>query len=378
VFTLDRTFALPLRPGERVRRPALAATLAKLRAGGPDAFYRGPIAQAIVESVRAAGGVMTLEDLAGYAPVERAPLETRYRGFRVFSMPPPSSGGIVVAQALAILSERLKEPPRGPGRFSSSYLHVLTEALKHGFADRARHLGDPDFATLPIEKLLDAAYHRELAARIADDRVLPPERYGLPGPASPPKDGGTAHLSVIDADGNAVALTTTINLWFGAQLVAGPTGILLNNQIDDFSLAPDTPNAFGLIGKDKNLVAPNKRPLSSMTPTLVLEGDRIKLAVGGAGGPRIISGTLQVLLNVLDGKLDAQAASASPRVHHQWSPDVLSVEPEFPRDVIEALEKRGHKIRATDHVARVNVVVRAAEGVEAAAELRSRGAPAGY
>jgi gamma-glutamyltranspeptidase/glutathione hydrolase len=294
-------------------------------------------------------------------------------------MPPPSSGGIVVAEALAILGERLKDPPRGPGRFNSAYLHVLTEALKHGFADRARHMGDPDFVKLPLEKLLDPAYHRELAARIKDDGVLPPEKYGLPtAPARPLRDGGTTHLSVIDAEGNAVALTTTVNLFFGAQVVAGSTGVVLNDQMDDFSLVPDVPNAFGLVGKDKNLIQPGKRPLSSMTPTIVLEGDKVKLAVGGAGGPTIISGTLQLLLNVLDGQLDAQAASAAPRIHHQWSPDTLAVEPELPADVLQNLEKRGHKVQQRGHIATCNMVVRTAKGLEAASEFRRGGSPAGY
>ncbi len=378
VFALGRPFSLPVRAGEIVRRPALAATLTKIRRGGPEVFYRGPIALEIVKAVRSAGGVLTAEDLAAYAPVERTPLHTTYRGLRVYSMPPPSSGGVVITQALAILAQRLADPPRGPGRFSSAYLHVVAEALKHGFADRARHLGDADLVSIPMDKLLDPAYHRELAARIKDDGVLPAERYGLPGPDAPRRDGGTAHLSVMDAEGNAVALTTTINLSFGAHLVAGSTGILLNNQMDDFSLAPDLPNAFGLVGKDKNVVAPGKRPLSSMSPTIVLDGDRVRLALGGAGGPTIISGTLQVILNVVDGKLDAQAASDSPRIHHQWSPNVLMLEPEIPADVVQALERRGHKTRERGHVALINLLVRGVEGIEAAAELRGPGAPAGF
>ncbi len=378
VFTLDRPFALPVRPGEMLRRPALADTLAKLRKEGPDAFYAGPIAEAIIAAGRAAGGVMDAADLRAYAAVERPPLTMTYRGHKIFSMPPPSSGGIVIAEALGILEAKLKDPPRGSGRFSSSYLHVLAEAQKHGFADRARHLGDPDFVKVPVDKLLDPAYHKALAARIKDDGVLPADQYGMPGAATAKNDGGTTSLSVMDAEGNAVALTTTVNLYFGAQIVAGPTGIVLNNQMDDFSMAPDTPNAFGLIGKDKNLVAPNKRPLSSMSPTIVLDGDKAWVAVGGAGGPTIISGTLQVLLNIVDGKLDAQEASASPRIHHQWSPETLSIENDLPADVTEGLTRRGHKLRVVDHLTKVNVVVRTSEGIEAAAEYRGGGTPAGY
>jgi gamma-glutamyltranspeptidase/glutathione hydrolase len=324
--------------------------------------------------------VLTREDLRAYNVVERPALATTYRNYKVFTMPPPSSGGIVIAEALGILAEKMKEPPKGLGRFSSSYLHLLAEALKHGFADRARHLGDPDFVKVPIEKLTDPAYYKELAGRIDEQHTLKPERYGLATvPGTPPKeDHGTTHLSVMDADGNAVALTTTVNLGYGSHVVAGTTGIILNDQMDDFAMAPDVPNAFKLIGSEKNAVAPGKRPLSSMSPTLVMEGDKVRVAVGGAGGPTIISGTLQVLLNVIDGGLDAQQASSAPRIHHQWYPDVLALEPEYPRDVIENLEKRGHKTARREHITTVNVTVRTDKGVEAATEYRRGGAPAGY
>jgi gamma-glutamyltranspeptidase/glutathione hydrolase len=379
VFALNRPFVLPVKPGEVVRRPALAATLAKLRTGGADAFYTGAIADEIAKATVAAGGVLTTEDLRAYGVVERAPLSTTYRGLRVVTMAPPPSGGIAIIESLGILGEKMKEPPAGPGRFSSAYLHVLAEALKHGFADRARHLGDPDFVQVPLAKLSDPAYHRELAGRIDDQRTQKPERYGTASaPAVPPRDAGTAHLSVIDADGNAVALTTTVNLGYGSHVIAGSTGIILNDEMDDFAMAPDTPNAFRLIGSEKNAVAPGKRPLSSMSPTIVLDGDTVKLAVGGAGGPTIISGTLQVLLNVVDGKLDAQAASSAPRIHHQWFPDTLSYEPELPRDVLDGLERRGHKLAPRGHITTVNVTVKTPAGVEAATEFRRGGAPAGY
>lgn len=379
IFTVDRPLALPLRAGERVRRPALAATLRRIRQEGAEAFYRGVIAEEIVKATRAAGGVLTMEDLAGYEPTVRTPLVFNYRGYQVHTMPPPSSGGIVIAQVLGILAARSSHTPP-EARHSSAYLHILTEALKHGFADRARHLGDPDFVDVPVAKLLDPAYHRELAGRIKPDGILPQERYGWlsDGPARPPRDGGTTHLSVIDAEGNAVALTTTINLAFGARVVAGPTGILLNNEIDDFSMSPQTPNAFGLIGSDKNRPAPGKRPLSSMSPTVVLEGDRVKMVLGAAGGPAIISGTLQILLHVLDGNMDAQAASAAPRIHHQWMPPVLAMEPEFAVDVTQSLGRRGHKTQTRASIARVNVIVRTMTGLEAATEFRASGVPAGY
>lgn len=377
---MDQVFVAkrPVKPGDPLRRPQLAATLARLRTQGPDAFYKGRIAEAMVKAVRDAGGVLSLEDLAGYQPKERTPLETTYRGKRVLTMPPPSSGGIVIETALGILAEKVPDPAKlGPG--SSAYLHFVAEALKHGFADRARHLGDPDFVELPLARLTSPEYHRELALRVRADGVLAAEKYGTPG-ADPtaPRDGGTAHLSVIDADGNAVALTTTVNLWFGARLVAGDTGVVLNNQMDDFSIKPGVPNAFKLLGTDKNAIAPGKRPLSSMSPTIVLDDGGVKLAVGGAGGPTIISGTLLVMLGVLDFGLDAQAASSGARIHHQWMPETLTVEPQIARDVVANLEKRGHKTREREHIATVNVVVRTDKGIEAAAEFRSGGAPAGY
>jgi gamma-glutamyltranspeptidase/glutathione hydrolase len=328
--------------------------------------------------VRDAGGVLSLDDLAQYRTKDRTPLETTYRGKRVFTMPPPSSGGIVIETALDILADKVPDPAK-LGAGSSAYLHVVTEALKHGFADRARHLGDPDFVEVPIAQLTSPAYHHQLAARVRDDAVLPADKYGTPG-ADPtvPQDGGTAHLSVIDGDGNAVALTTTVNLYFGARLVAGDTGIVLNDQMDDFAIKPGVPNAFKLVGTDKNAIAPGKRPLSSMSPTIVLdEAGGVKLAVGGAGGPTIISGTLLVMLGVLDFGLDAQAASAAARIHHQWMPDTLAVEPQIPRDVIANLEKRGHKTKEREHIASVNIVVRTDKGIEAASEFRSGGAPAG-
>ena len=373
------SFKEPLRAGDLVRRPAFARTLRELRVGGPEAFYRGRIAREIVAAVQADGGVLTAEDLQAYKVIERQAIESPYRGYRVISMPPPSSGGIVVAEVLGILSQRIAEPTL-VARGSSGYLHLLAESLKHAFADRARLLGDADFVQVPLGQLLDPRYHQALAARIDPQRVLPSERYGMGGgEAAAPRGGGTAHLSVIDAEGNAVALTTTVNTWFGAHLLAGQTNIVLNNQMDDFSIAPNTPNAFGLVGSAQNAVAPGKRPLSSMSPTVVLlEDGSVKMVVGGAGGPTIISGVLQVLLNVLDRGLDAQAASAAPRVHHQWMPDKLVLEGEIPSDVVDALTRRGHKTELRDGLAFVNVIVRNGLLLEAASEFRSGGAPAGY
>jgi len=370
--------------GDVVRRPDLAATLARLRAAGPDAFYRGPLADAMVAAVGQAGGVLTAADLESYQVTERTPIEIAYRGLRVAAMPPPSSGGIALAETLGILAARY---PDGAdlaklGRGSSAYFHVLGEALKHAFADRARHLGDPDFVKVPIDRLLSPAYHAELARRIKDTGVLPADQYGsTDAPAAVHRDAGTSHLSVVDAEGNAVALTTTVNLGFGSHVVAGKTGIVLNDQMDDFSMQPGAPNGFGLIGSAQNAVAPRKRPLSSMTPIIVTDGqgDGVRLVAGAAGGPTIITATTQVLLNVVDFKMDAEAAISAPRIHDQWFPEVLLVEPEIPRDVIDGLTARGQKVKEIPHVGVSNLIVRSKSGgLEAAAEPRSPSQPAGY
>jgi gamma-glutamyltranspeptidase / glutathione hydrolase len=372
----------PLAAGDLWRRPDLAWTLGKLRAGGADAFYKGEVANEIVKAVHASGGVLTGADLAGYTATDRTPLSAEYRGLRVYSMPPSSSGGVALMETLGILAARYPTEAdlQRDGRESSAYLHVLAEAFKHGFADRARFLGDTDFVSVDLAHLTAAAYHAELAKRIKTDAVLPRDAYGTLGaPPAHHRDGGTTHLSIIDAEGNAVALTTTVNLGFGAHLVAGKTGILLNDQMDDFSLEPGVPNAFGLIGNEQNAVAPGKRPLSSMTPTIAVDGaGQVRVVVGAAGGPTIISATTQVFLNVVDWKLDAQAAVAAPRIHHQWFPDLLGIEGDVPRDVVDGLEKRGQKVKESPHIGTVNVLVRTDKGIEAGAEPRSPSAPAGY
>jgi len=378
--------------GSVVRRPDLAATLARLRAAGPDAFYRGPLAAAMVAAVAQAGGVLTAADLESYTVTERTPIEIAYRGWRVAAMPPPSSGGIALAETLGILAARFPDGAELAklGRGSSAYFHVLGEALKHAFADRARHLGDPDFVKVPIDRLMSPAYHAELARRIKDKGVLAADQYGsADAPPAEHRDAGTSHLSIVDAEGNAVALTTTVNLGFGSHVVAGQTGIVLNDQMDDFSMQPGAPNGFGLIGSAQNAVAPGKRPLSSMTPIIVTGrpgdgggdagADGVRLVAGAAGGPTIITATTQVLLNVVDFKMDAEAAISAPRIHDQWFPEVLLVEPEIPRDVVEGLVARGQKVKEIPHVGVSNLIVRSRSGaLEAAAEPRSPSQPAGY
>ena len=331
--------------GEPVVRPGLAKTLQAIGAGGPKAFYEGPVAAAIVKAAADTGGLLTESDLKAYKVKERAPLQGRYRGRTIYTMPPPSSGGAVLLQVLGMLAARKDLPPDAgaPRRVA-----LLTEALKHAFADRARWYGDPDFTKIPLKKLLAPVALQARAGQLTPDKTQPSASYGVIAP--PPDDSGTSHLSIIDAAGNAVALTTTVNTGFGSLVVAGDTGIVLNNEMDDFTTRPGEANAFGLIQSRRNSVAPGKRPLSSMTPTIVVGrvGKSKKtvpiLAVGGSGGPRIITGTLQVLLNVLDhGQAPGQAVAA-PRIHHQWLPDTLRVEPGAIVGGTAPLKAAGHTV----------------------------------
>lgn len=364
----------PYRAGERLHRPALAETLERLAREGPDAFYRGELADRIVTAVRSAGGILTAADLATYSVIERTPVITRYRGLRVAGMPPPSSGGGVIATALRILEAyRLSDL----GDDSPTYEHLLAETLKAGFADRAREYGDPDFGHVPLTRLIAPERAAEIRSRFRATQPVPVAAYG---PGVPARDAGTAHVSVVDAAGNAVACTSSINTSFGAKI--GVAGIVLNNTMDDFSLQPGVPNTFGLIGNEMNAVGPRKRPLSSMSPTIVLAEHGARLAVGASGGPFIISATLQTLLDVVDFKRDVGTAVAAARVHHQWLPDVLLVEDRMPALTRLSLARRGHTVREIGAIAAVQAVERV-EGrggarLSAASDERKGGVAAAY
>ena len=336
--------------GWKLEQPELAHTLAAIAQWGPKVMHSGSVAEAMVKATREHGGVLTLEDLAGYRTRWRKPVRGTYRGLEIVSMPPPSSGGVHLIQMLNTL-----EPfdLASLGHNSSEAIHLVAESMKLAFADRAFHMGDPGFHTVPTQWLTSKAYGLELAERLKPrpfwrrapwrwgrSRVLRVERPGVP----PPDDAGTTHISVLDDEGNAVALTQTINTLFGSGLTAPGTGIVLNNEMDDFAAAVDAPNAYGLIGYTANAVAPGKRPLSSMTPTIVLRDGRPWLVAGSPMGPLIITTVLQTLLNLVDFGLGIQAAVVAPRFHHQWQPDRLLLEPEHPRDVVERLEAWGHPV----------------------------------
>jgi len=342
LFTHD---GRPLVAGDRVVQNDLARTLRAIAAQGPKGFYEGPVAEAIVKTVVAGGGVMTLADLATYKAIAREPLIGAYRGCRVVTFPLPSSGGIVLLQILAML-ERFDMTSSGAG--SSLTLHRIAEAERRAFADRSRYLGDPAFVSVPVQALLDRAYLAKRSATIRDDRATPSADVP-PGEPSGTEGTQTLHLSIADARGGAVALTTTLNSWFGAAIVASGTGVLLNNEIDDFSLGLGVVNQYGLVGEAANAVAGGKRPLSSMSPTIVeapVPGPRPLLVLGSPGGPRIISSVLQTLLHVVDDGFTVQEAVDAPRIHHQWTPDALEVEPHgVPADVAAGLRARGHTLK---------------------------------
>jgi len=359
--------------GEPFRQTALADTLDAIAHHGRNAFYGGAVAAAIVDSVGAAGGILQRTDLASYRPKWRRPLHTRFHGYEVYSMPPPSSGGGVLIEALNILR---RDDLAALEQNSVTYLHLLAGAMQFGFADRAAYYGDPDFVAVPIAMLLSEARGQRQRRLLSAATTFSPEIFGsVAGTA----DAGTSHLSVIDRWGNAVACTTTINTAFGSLLVAKGTGIILNNEMDDFAAQPGAPNVYGLIGSEANSIAPRKRPLSSMTPTVVVRSGNAVAALGGSGGPLITSATLQALLNTLVFRQDAATALATPRIHHQWVPPVLLVEPGIDRDRRAVLVHLGHRITESSALGAVQLVQRSPDGVlDGAADARKGGKAIGW
>jgi gamma-glutamyltranspeptidase / glutathione hydrolase len=350
--------------GELIRQPELGETLKAIASQGPDAFYQGWIADAIVETVKKEGGVLSHEDLKSYRPVWREPLVGNYRQRTVISMPPPSSGGVAILQMLKVLeSYQLSSLPHN----SATYLHLITETMKHAFADRAQYLGDPDFVKAPVSVLTSKDYGMWIRGRISAAKTHPTRYYGLVN--FKPELGGTTHFSVMDRFGNAVACTVSVNTRFGSKLLVPSTGIVLNNEMDDFAIH-SSGNVYGLVGNEANSLQSRKRPLSSMSPTIILQGERPEVVVGGAGGPRIISATLQTILNVLDYRMPVAKAVEAPRVHHQWLPDQLNLEREIPIETKRSLERRGHAVRERDALGVVQAITAGQDGIKGAADPR--------
>ena len=362
------------RPGDMLRQTELADTLAVIAQGGPRAFYEGPIAERISAAVRAAGGVMTQNDLTDYRPIERAPLLGSYRNHPIIAMPPSSSGGVILLEMLNIL-----EGYADLASDETRRLHLAIEAMKLAYADRAAFLGDPAQVRAPIEKLVSKTYAATLRTRIDPQRARPSEEIRAGAPL-PHEGANTTHFSVMDRDGNAVATTVTLNLSYGVGLIAEGTGVLLNNELDDFAAKAGAPNAYGLTGGEANAPAGGKRPLSSMAPTIVLKDGRPWIVTGSPGGSRIITTVLQVLLNVIDRKLALAEAVAAPRLHHQWLPDAAFVEPGFDPALVAGLEARGHRVvQSMTPWSSANSIIVTEEGLLGAADNRTRGALAsGY
>ena len=362
-----------LAPGDRLVQTDLARTLYAIARNGPRAFYEGPIAQKIAAAVHAAGGLMTADDLKNYRAVERTPVRGSYRGLDIVSMPPPSSGGVLLLQMLNVL-EGYKLRTR-----DATSLHLMIETMKLAYADRAQHLGDPDTVNVPVAGLASKRYATALRESIDPERAKPSRDIR---PGNPAASGGdnTTHYSVVDRFGNAVSNTYTLNLSYGNGLVAEGTGVLLNNELDDFATKPGAPNSYGLVGLNMaNEPGPGKRPLSSMTPTIVLKDGKPILLTGSPGGSRIITAVLQVIVNVFDFRMTVAEAVAAPRLHHQWLPDELWVEPGLPPAVLKNLEARGHKVVPRIWGTSANSIQITPKALIGAADTRTRGAlAAGY
>ncbi len=362
----------PFKPGDRLAQPELAATLRAISEGGARAFYHGAIGAAVAEASKAHGGLLTAADFAAYTVTESAPVTCAYRGYTIMSAPPPSSGGVTLCEMLRILEPY---PLHRLGFHSSRSVHYLTEAMRYAFRDRNRYLGDPAFTDNPTDRLISDAHAAAIRSHIAARHATPSAI--LDGEKGPPAERAmTTHYSIVDAAGNAVSVTYTINDDFGAKVIAGSTGFFLNDEMDDFTAKPGAANLFGLVQGKANAIAPGKRPLSSMTPTIVLKDGKPVLVVGTPGGSRIITTVLEILVNVIDHGMSLQEAIDAPRIHHQWLPDTLAAEPfALSADTIAALVHMGYRVVPLDVWGAGN----AAEGVGVApadpALARSLGFP---
>ncbi|TKT71227.1 gamma-glutamyltransferase [Afipia massiliensis] len=369
----SRADGTSLQPGDSLIQSDLATTLETISAQGVRGFYDGAVAEKLAAGIQAAGGIITRDDLRAYQAVIRAPVRGTYRGFEIVSMPLPSSGGTVLIETLNIL-EGYKLREMGAG--SVDALHVSIEAMKRAYGDRARYLGDPAFVNAPMQQLLAKDYAAKQRATIDMTKATPWSETTL---VSPREGSNTTHYSVVDSSGNAVSNTYTLNFSYGLGLVADGTGVLLNNEMDDFTAAPGASNAYGLVGFEANLPGPGKRPLSSMSPTIVLKDGKPVLVTGSPGGSRIISAVLQVVINAIDFDMNVAAAVSAPRLHHQWRPDEVRVEHGFSEATLTALRERGHRIIAPLGQTSVNSIAVTPDGLLGAADPRTRGAEAsGY
>ena len=358
--------------GSVFKQPWLARTLGLIAAQGPGVFYKGEIADSIVAEMQRGGGIITRKDLEGYTPIWRTPIQATYRGYTLLTMPPSSSGGATIAEALNIMETYGSIPPIG----TAAHAHILGAAYQRAFIDRNSRMGDPAFVQVPLVQLTDKAYARRLRATIDPVQATP-----TPAVEKRMKEGTeTTHYSVVDPYGNAVATTTTTNGLYGSGVLVRGAGFFMNNEMDDLAAKPGEPNQFGLVEGEQNAVAPGKRPLSAMSPTIVLDPAGVLLLVVGArGGPRIITSTSQVILNVIDQRMSIADAMAAPRLHHQALPDTLRMEPHgLTPAVIDSLNATGHHVGLIGNVGLVNAIMRVHGGFEAVGDPRRPGGIAGY
>ena len=342
----------PLKSGDLLVQKDLAKSLRLIAKQGAKAFYQGEIATKIAKEMQSHGGTMALEDLKAYKVVERQPIIGDYRGYKVVTMPPPSSGGVHLIEILNMLEHY---PIKEDGVNSAKNIHHMAESMKLAYADRSEYLGDPDFVKIPVTGLTSKAYANERVKTIDDNKARLSSNI-KPGKPQPYESDQTTHFSVMDKAGNAAAVTYTLNLNFGSGIVVEGTGILLNNEMDDFSVKPGVPNAFGLVGGTANAIEAKKRPLSSMTPTIVMKNNKPWLVTGSPGGARIITTVLQSVVNTIDHEMNPAEAIITPRVHHQWLPDELRVEAGISPDTIKLLQDKGHKVVTKAPMGRIQII----------------------
>jgi gamma-glutamyltranspeptidase/glutathione hydrolase len=361
-------------PGDFLKQPELARTLERIRARGAKDFYEGETAKLLAADMQEHGGLVTLADLRDYKAIERKPLEGMYKGYGIVTSPPPSSGGVGILQMLGVL-EGTDYSRFGAG--SAYALHFEAEAMRRYFADRAEYLGDPDFRKVPVSALLNPAYIAKLRASIDPNKATPSAEV-RPGDLAPYESPETTHFSIVDGEGNAVSVTYTLNFEYGSGVTAHGLGFLLNNEMDDFAAKPGEPNGFGLVQGKSNAIAPHKTPLSSMVPTIVTKDGKLYMVVGSPGGPTIINSVLEVILNVLDFGMNMQEAVDAPRIHHQWMPDMLSIEKAASPDTIELLRQRAHNIQVVPRQGEVAGIRIDGQWIEGAADGRVEATARGY
>ncbi|MDY7540283.1 gamma-glutamyltransferase [Undibacterium sp. RTI2.1] len=357
----------PLVAGEKLIQKDLAASLKLIAKEGASAFYQGAIAKKIVAEMAQHEGIISAEDLKNYKVVEREPVKGNYRGYEIVSMPPPSSGGVHIVQMLHILEHF---PIKEQGSNSAQNLHLMAETMKLAYADRSEYLGDPDFVKVPIKALTSRAYADELSKKINPEHATPSDQI-KPGKLAPYESDQTTHFATADQYGNVVATTYTLNLNFGSGIVASGTGITLNNEMDDFSVKAGAPNAFGLLGGDANAIAAYKRPLSSMSPTIILKDGQPFLTTGSPGGSRIITTSLQIIMNVIDHDMNVAEASIAPRIHHQWMPDQLRVEKGISIDTLNILEQKGQHLKLSPTMGRTQTIQMSNQGFDGYSDPRN-------